>query len=230
MKAFKNILALFLAISMMMNGVGFCADSSGILEFLQPFCQQGPAIQSISQSAADPFEIIKVYGTGFSNLSDMLVTFAKESYVIEVAPIYGTTNSLEVPVPVFFDTVTGEIGSAIVSTHNKKIDKEILKFIFRLHYSLSSISTEQPGKTFVACLQDLQTIMGYAKSHLSFVESADQRAGEYFDDDSSINQGTNKLAQLQTAITAIMDNSPAGSPEIQALAVADRFALGLLAH
>jgi hypothetical protein len=233
MKAFKKILALFLAISMMMNGVGFCADSSDILDFLPAFVSARPSIKSLSTTTAAPFELIKINGSGFSRISDLVVTFSNGSYVVNVLPVDGTANTLEVSVPFFVDTTTGSLGSGVVNvTVARKSYNIQSNSISGFTISELPYSSDAPGSVTVAFLQDLQTLALDAQSQLTFLQEASNGQVDTTSQIASLNLMTLNLTDLLGGITNIMNGqeAPGLSPTInqQSLSNSDRILLGYL--
>ena len=217
MKACKKILVLFLATSMMMNGVGVCGASVDILDFLPAFVRPKPVIKSINKTTAAPFEVIKINGRGFSPFSDMRVIFANGPYVVKVPPVYGTANTLEVPIPVFFNTTTGAIGSGVVSvTVTRKSGNTTSNSISGFTIIGLPSSTDAPGTITLQFLRDLQALAGYAKSQLGYLQQASNGNVNTMLQIASLNTIVSTMGELETAIIAIMnDQPPPGSAPYQ---------------
>lgn len=194
------------------------------------------AIDRLSKKAASPFDIIKIYGAGFTAVSDMRVIFANGAYVVAVPPILGTKTTLEAPVPFFFDTKSGALKSGVVrvAVKSKSLgikSNAISGFIIR---DLPR-STQAAGTATMAFMEDTKTVMENSKSQLNFLKKASNGKVNTTLAVSAVSKMGTSLGGLQTVLAAIKKGKSAAlGSDINvtkaSLAIADRLILGYLAQ
>jgi hypothetical protein len=194
------------------------------------------AIGRLSKKTAGPFDVIKIYGAGFTDASDMRVIFANGAYVVTVPAICGTKTTLEVGVPFFFDTKTGAIKSAVVSVTVKSISLGI-KSNTLSGFTITDLprTTQAAGTVTLAFLKDLKTLTGYTKGQLEFLQKASKGKVNTTKAKSHVSKMATNLGALQTALIAIQKGqaiTQGSSIKITkaSLAVSDRLILGFLAQ
>lgn len=194
------------------------------------------AIVRLSKKTAGPFDVIKIYGAGFTAASDMRVTFANGAYVVSVPPVCGTKTTLEVPVPFFFDTKTGAIKAAVVkiTVRSKSLG---IKSNTLSGFTITDLprTTQAAGTVTQAFLKDLKTLTGYSKGQLDFLQKASKGKVNTTKAKSQVSKMETNLGALQTALTAIQKGqaiTQGSSVKINKayLAVSDRLILGFLAQ
>lgn len=131
------------------------------------------AIVRLSKKTAGPFDVIKIYGAGFTAAADMRVIFANGAYVVSVPPVYGTRTTLEAPVPFFFDKKSGAIKSGVVKVTVKSKSLGIKSNTIS-GFAITDLprTTQAAGTITLAFLEDLKTLTGYSRGQLAFLKKA----------------------------------------------------------
>jgi len=194
------------------------------------------AISKISKKTAGPFDVIKIYGAGFTEAADMRVIFANGAYVVTVPAVCGTKTTLEVGVPFFFDKKTGAIKAAVVKVTVKSKSLGI-KSNTLSGFTITDLprTTQAAGTVTLAFLKDLKTLTGYSKGQLDFLQKASKGKVNTTKAKSQVSKMETNLGALQTALTAIQKGqatTQASSIKVTkaSLAISDRIILGLLAQ
>lgn len=194
------------------------------------------AISNLSKKTAGPFDVIKIYGAGFTAAADLSVIFAKGAYAVTVPAIYGTNTTLEVGVPFFFDTKTGAIKSGVVKVTVKSKSLGI-KSNTLTGFTITDLprTTEAAGTVTQAFLKDLQTLTVRTKGQLDFLQKASKGKVDTTRAKSGVSKMATNLSALQTDLAGIQKRQAAtlGSSIIinkASLAVSDRIILGFLAQ
>lgn len=194
------------------------------------------AISRLSKKTAGPFDVIKIYGAGFTAASDMRVIFANGAYVVTVPAICGTKTTLEVGVPFFFDTKTGAIKSGVVKVTVKSKSLGI-KSNTLTGFKITDLprTTQAPGTVTLAFLEDLKTLTGCADGQLEFLQKASKGKVNTVKARANVSKMGTNLGALQTALTTIQKGqriNRGSSVKINkaSLAASDRLILGYLAQ
>ena len=196
----------------------------------------GLTIVRLSKKAAGPFDVVKIFGSGFTAASDMRVIFANGAYVVSVPPVYGTKTTLEAPVPFFFDKKSGAIKSGVVRVTVKSKSLGIKSNTIS-GFTITDLprSTQAAGTITLVFLEDLKTLTGYSKTQLAFLKKASKGKVNTTQANSQISKMETSLGGLQTAVTAIQKGqatTQASSIKVtkSSLAIADRLFLAYLAQ
>jgi hypothetical protein len=194
------------------------------------------AISKLSKKTAGPFDVIKIYGAGFTAASDMRVIFANGAYVVTVPAIYGSQTTLEVGVPFFFDTKTRTIKSGVVKIAVKSKSLGI-KSNTLTGFTITDLprTTQAPGTVTQAFLGDLKTLAACTQGQLQFLQMASKGKVNTTKARSSVSKIATSLGSLQTALAGIQKGKAAtlGSSitiSKASLAISDRLILGFLAQ
>jgi len=194
------------------------------------------AISKLSKKTAGPFDVIKIYGAGFTAVTDMRVVFSYGSYVVAVPPILGTKKTLEVGVPFFFDTKTGVPKSGIVKVWVKSKSLGIKSNAIAGFKILDLPRTTQPaGTSTLAFVRDTKAVIRNSKGQLDFLKKASKGKVNTTNAVAAASKMGTGLGKLETALTAIQKGTSAtlGSDikiNKASLAIADRLILGYLAQ
>ena len=194
------------------------------------------AISKLSKKTAGPFDVIKIYGAGFTEATDMRVIFANGAYVVSVPAVCGTKTTLEVGVPFFIDKKTGAIKAAVVNVTVKSKSLGIKSNTIS-GFTITDLprTTQAAGTVTQAFLKDLKTLTGYSQGQLDFLQKASKGKVNTTKAKSQVSKMETNLGTLQTALTAIQKGQAIaqGSSVIinkASLAVSDRLILGFLAQ
>lgn len=194
------------------------------------------AIRKLSKKTAGPFDVIKIFGAGFTKASDMRVIFASGAYAVTVPAIYGTKTSLDVGVPVFIDKKTGAIKSGVVKVTVKSKSLGI-KSNTLTGFKITDLprTTQAAGTVTQAFLEDLKTLTGFTRGQLDFLQKASKGKVNTTKAKSGVSKMATKLGALQTTLAAILKDqaiTQGFSVKINkaSLAVSDRLILGFLAQ